>query len=285
MLVTARPGPCLERLAPDPKGLLKAMAQRPIPKLTTEQREADNLLSKHVLRVARPFFWHVNKDNIKGGSAFILQFERGYVAVTCNHVLEQYEQALKRDAQTICQLGKCQVRPERSLIARDERLDIATFQVSQSQIKQADVHPVDCRNHWPPPEVAKGDAIKLIGFLDETRTADDMPAWGALAVADEITDKDIITIYDPKIALVTGLGVPKPPIGLNMSGCSGGPCFLVKVKRLMAWYPVGMIYRGPRKVEGVDAGEFASFDQIRIRRLHFLRSDGTIEDEGGWLPN
>jgi hypothetical protein len=62
--------------------------------------------------------------------------------------------------------------------------------------------------------------------------------------------------------------------------------FLVKtVNGIMSWYPVGMIYRRPRKKEGVDAGEFASFDQIRIRRLRFLKSDGTIEDQGGWLPN
>lgn len=261
------------------------MAQRPIPKLTAEQREADNHFSAHMLRVARPFFWHVNKRNIRGGSAFVLLFERGYVAVTCNHVLEEYEEALKADAQTMCQLGKCQVWPEKSLIDRDKRLDIATFEVLESEIKQADVHPIDCRNHWPPRDVAEGDAIKLTGFLDELRTAFDMPAWGALAVADVITQTDIITIYDPDKALLTGLSVPKPPIGLNMSGCSGGPCFLVKtVNGIMGWYPVGMIYRGPRK-EGVDAGEFASFDQIRIRRLRFLKSDGTIEDQGGWLPN
>jgi hypothetical protein len=229
-------------------------------------------------------FW--NKENIRGGSAFVLKFERGYVAVTCNHVLEEYDEALKADAQTMCQLGKCQVWPEKSLIARDKRLDIATFEVSESQIKQADGHPIDCRNHWPPREVAEGDAIKLTGFLDESRTAFDMPAWGALAVADVITETDIITIYDPEIALPTGLSVPKPPIGLNMSGCSGGPCFLVKtINGIIGWYPVGMIYRGPRKEEGVNAGEFASFDQIRIRRLHFLKSDGTIEDQGGWLPH
>jgi hypothetical protein len=131
----------------------------------------------------------------------------------------------------------------------------------------------------------RADAIKLTGFLDESRTAFDMPAWGALAVADVITETDIITIYEPDKALLTGLSVPKPPVGLNMSGCSGGPCFLVKtVNGIVGWFPVGMIYRGPRKEEGVDAGEFSSFDQIRIRRLRFLKFDGTIDDQGGWLP-
>jgi hypothetical protein len=271
------------------------LSEKPIPKLTEEQRQAANQLSAHMLKVARPFFWHIGARNNgvpKGATAFILQFERGYVAITANHVLEQYSDALEADARTICQLGTCQVHPEHTLIDRNEKLDIATFEVVQSQLKHIGADTIDCRGQWPPPGVDIGDTLTLTGFLDEQRTrfaanSYDMPAWGAHGIVEGISDTDIVTIYEPDKVLAMNSTVPKPQLGLNLSGCSGGPCFLVKtVNRLLRWFPVGLVYRGPRKEADFDAGEFASFDQIRIRRIHFLKSDGTIDDPvSGWLPS
>ena len=248
-----------------------------------------------MLRVARPFFWHIgvrNKGVPRGASAFILQFERGLVAVTADHVLDEYSAALEADGRTICQLGTCQVRPEHSLIDRNKKLDIATFEIVESQLKAIGADTIDCRGQWPPRDIEEGDTITLTGFLDEQRkrfaaNRYDMPAWGAHGIVAAINETDIVTIYEPDQVLPVNASVPKPPLGLNLSGCSGGPCFLVKtVNGLLRWFPVGLIYRGPRKEEGVDAGEFASFDQIRIRRLCFLKSDGTIDDpERGWLPS
>jgi hypothetical protein len=113
-----------------------------------------------------------------------------------------------------------------------------------------------------------------------------MPAWGAFGIAESISDTDILTIYEPD-EMFGGLTAPKLPLGFNMSGCSGGPCFLVKtVNGILGWFPVGLIHESPRKGTPEEAGEFASFDQIRVRRLHFLNPDGTIKDQdgGGWLP-
>ena len=212
------------------------MSRRPFVKLTAEQREAANQLSAHMLRVARPFFWHigVRNDGVpRGASAFILQFERGSVAVTADHVLEEYSAALEADDRTICQLGTCQVWPKRSLIARNKKLDIATFEVVQSQLKDIGAETIDCRGQWPPRDVEEGDTITLTGFLDEQRTRFaanryNMPAWGAHGIAEAITETDIVTIYEPAHVLTVNTSVPKPPLGLNLSGCSGGPCFLVK---------------------------------------------------------
>ena len=60
------------------------MAKPPFPKFTAEQRESMKVLDAHMLRVARPFFWHIGACNDgvpRGATAFILRFERGYVAV------------------------------------------------------------------------------------------------------------------------------------------------------------------------------------------------------------
>jgi hypothetical protein len=269
------------------------MAKPPFPKFTADQRESMKVLDAHMLRVARPFFWHIGARNDgvpRGASAFILRFERGYVAVTCNHVLEQYEDALKVDARMICQLGTCQVWPEKSVIDRNKKLDIATFEVSEHQLKYIGGDTIDCRSQWPH-DIKEGDAIKLTGFLDEERTRGyrqneyTMPAWGAFGIAESVTGTDILTIYVPD-EMFEGFTAPKPPLGLNMSGCSGGPCFRVQTTGgILGWFPVGLIYFASKKGTPEEAGEFASFDQVRVRRLHFLKSDGTIEDQdGGWLP-
>jgi hypothetical protein len=47
-------------------------------------------------------------------------------------------------------------------------------------------------------------------------------------------------------------------------------------------FSAGFIYNGQEcKAEG----EFATFDRIHIRKLHFIQPDGTIaEPDSGWLP-
>jgi len=69
-----------------------------------------------------------------------------------------------------------------------------------------------------------------------------------------------------------------------LSGCSGGPAFLIKtIRGLLRWIPVGLIHKGP--IGKAAEGELAGLDRIHIRRIHYLNSDGTIkEPDSGWLP-
>jgi hypothetical protein len=245
-----------------------------------------------MLKVARPFYWHIGERSggtLRGATAFVLQFDRGFVGITADHVIDEYLKT--RDAmenqKLVCQLSNARIFPEDRIIDRNPYLDIATFEVDEDAIEQSGTVCVDCRKHWPPPDIVKNDYIVLAGFPDSERCKlavghYEMRAWGANAVADDVTDKDILTIYDPDTALTAN--VPKPPLGFNMSGCSGGPAFLVKtVNGLVRWFPVGLIYKG---ADGKAQGEFASFDRIHIRRLSFLQPDGTIGGhETGWLPN
>lgn len=209
-------------------------------------------------------------------------------AVTADHVIEAYLADLAADSRTVCQLGTCcRVWPEKSLIARNARLDIATFEISPNLLGDIGAVPIDCRGRWPPPNVEVGDTLTLTGFLDNHRSKValnryDMQAWGGHVIAEAVSERDIVTIYEPERVLQPG-PLAKPPLGFNMSGCSGGPAVLIKqINGLLRWFPVGLIYKGP---DGKAEGEFAFFDRIHIRRLHFLRSDGTIDEPDiGWLP-
>jgi hypothetical protein len=266
-------------------------------RLTKEQiieaSKAANAVSDFTLKIARPLFWHIgaNRGGVpRGATAFILKFDGRSVAVTADHVLREYLSTLEADNRIVCQLGEVAVRPERSIIAHSDRLDIATFEIEPGLVSKFGGNIIDCTGDvWPPPDVKEGDTLSLTGFLDEQREKYgarqyNMNAWGANGVAEEVTDKDILTIYEPARVHKTRSDVPLP-LGLNMSGCSGGPVFLIKmVKGLLRWFPVGLICKGP--VGKPAEGELAGLDRIYIRRIYFLNPDGTLkETDRGWLPN
>jgi hypothetical protein len=264
-----------------------------IPKKFPEAgRKAAMVVSAYMLTTARPLFWHlgvINNGPVRGASTFVLQFRTRHVAVTADHVIAQYLEAREADPRTICQIGQGQVWPERSLIARSANLDIATFEVDPIALPSMGALAFDCRHVWPPPEVQVGDTLTLAGYLDNQRTLIarghyEMEAWGAHGIADAVSEREIVTVYDPTTTLAASDEIAKPPLGFNMSGCSGGPAVVVKdVNGLMRWFPAGMIYRGPG---GNAQGDFASFDRIYLRKLHFIERDGSIvEPDTGWLPS
>lgn len=261
-------------------------------RLTPEGRAAANALSDYTLHLARPFFWHIGARNggaPRGASMFIMQFEDRFVGVTADHVIDEYLSAKAADDRFICQIGTHQVWPERSLISRSPTLDIATFEIEENDLNAMGAVTADCRGAWPPPNVEVGDTLTLTGFLDNHRIKEGpqhygMLAWGGHGVADAVSEREIVSVYDPETTLQAAADIDKPPLGFNLSGCSGGPVVLIKtVNGLLRWFPVGLIYKGPGdRAEG----ELALFDRIHIRRLNFIQPDGTIrEPDEGWLPD
>lgn len=267
------------------------MPSPPIKPPSKTARDAAWVVSGHMLKIARPLYWHagvINDGELRGASTFVLQFERLHVAVTADHVMAHYLEARAADPRMICQIGPSAVRPEETLICRSEALDIAVFEVDPRQLGEMGAEAFDCRREWPPREVASGDTITLAGYLDGgrrqvSRGYYEMTAWGAHGVVEDVTERDILTLYEPEMTYEVRDDVTKPPLGFNMSGCSGGPAITVKViNGLLRWFPVGFIYQGP---SGKAEGEFASFDRIHLRKLHFIQPDGSIQEpDRGWLP-
>ncbi|MGL9620951.1 hypothetical protein QRQ56_23330 [Bradyrhizobium sp. U531] len=252
--------------------------------------KAAAVVSEYMLKLARPLFWHIGAmydGPLRGATTFILRFEKRHFAVTADHVLAQYFDARRSDARTICQIGECQVWPETTLIGRSAKLDIATFEIDPVQLRAMGAEPFDCRKDWPPINVEDGDSLSLAGYLDSRRRVirrghREHEAWGAHGIVDAVSDREIITIYDPAKAFAAD-GVAMPPLGFNMSGCSGGPAILLKdVNGLLRTFPVGLIFKGSN---GKAEGAFADFDRIHVRKLHFIQPDGKLaEPDSGWLP-
>jgi hypothetical protein len=174
------------------------------------------------------------------------------------------------------------------LIDIDDDLDIATFAITERELKTTLTDAFDVSARWPLDRVVKQDAsIQLIGYPENIRVIDSLErsavfnAWGALDFIEDFNEREIILTYDPEKVL----GAPtKPPLGYNMSGCSGGPAIIHEIRPsgIHVWHPVGLIIGGPKFGEG-DAAEF---DIIRVRRIDCIQPDGKIERDldTGWLP-
>jgi hypothetical protein len=251
------------------------------------------------LRVARPLIWHDRTERwpkrLHGATCFFLRFEQGMVGVTANHVISSYESAVASNPNTVCQLRNSPTFDlSATIIGRDAARDIATFAVSDALVSQIDAIPLDCRGSWPPPEPKKLWPLSACGFpeaesmrIAKPDRAGEFLAWGSLAVVEYVTPDEILITYGPTIAKPSTWAPNLPPIGFNMSGCSGGPVLAHGTRNgLHRWFAVALIAAGPtgEKKQGMST----EFDMIRLRRIDIIQADGTIRhhtaEDTGWLP-
>jgi hypothetical protein len=248
------------------------------------------------LQVARPLIWHDRTEGwpkrLDGATCFFLRFERGIIGVTANHVISAYESAVAANPNIVCQLRNSPAFDLASaIIARDAARDVATFAASETVLSHIDAIPLDCRGSWPPPEPQSLWLLSVCGFPESMRItrADrsaEFQAWGALPVVECVTRDEILITYDPAIVKPTAWAPDLPPLGFNLSGCSGGPVLVHGTRNsLHRWFAVGLIADGPK--EQAKQGAAAEFDMIRVRRINIIQPDGTIRqpaEDTGWLP-
>lgn len=254
------------------------------------------VIAELTLQVARPLIWHDRTQGwpkrLNGATCFFLRFHRGIVGVTANHVIDLYESAVARNPNTVCQLRNSPAFDlSAAIIARDAARDIATFSVPEALLSGIDAIPLDCRRSWPPPEPQNSWLLSVCGFPESTRVSSsdrsaEFLAWGALAAVESVTRDNILITYDPTVVQPAPWAHYLPPVGFNLSGCSGGPALLHGIRKgLLRWSAVGLIVAGPRQQE--KQGTATEFDMIYIRRINIVQPDGTIQsptDDTGWLP-
>lgn len=242
------------------------------------------------LKVCIPLYWHDRAvrwpKRVRGASCFAIRFSDRIVGITAAHVLEEYRSDRLQTATLVCQLGNAEFDLNGAVIDKD--LDLTTFAVSEADLGSGRIA-IDCSKEWPPPTPDHGRALSLVGFPEVTREVQPdlsavLGAYGALAVVDAITDREIVVTYEPTLVRPLA-GAPQglPPLRFNMSGCSGGPAITHGMRNgLHRWFPVGIIVGGSGASAG---GAMEQFDMIRIRRINRVRQDGTIDRPSlGWLP-
>jgi hypothetical protein len=213
---------------------------------------------------------------MRGGSSFIVRFGDRLIGITAAHVVQVYRNDREQNPALVCQLRLMPFALHDAVIDCDLNLDIATFALSEDELRQIEGTAVDCTGEWPPPPPTR----KILRETYADRSAL-FSAYGGLS-----GDRDILLTFDPAREQSMVKGLPLPPLGLNMSGCSGGPVLINGERNgLLRWFPAGIIIGGSNRDSKEERGEAEAFDTIRVRRIHFVREDGTIErPSSGWLP-
>jgi hypothetical protein len=258
-------------------------------------KDADELykqIAQTGLQWCRPIWWYdwqqpFEKLKITGASCFVLRFKTGYVGVTAAHVVNELLKARRCTPSLACLIQLTHFNILNAIIDANDKLDIATFRISEEQVRSSGVQAFDVSAQWPAEiQINRQMPIQLVGFPEFLREIDyasgsvSCGAYQALALVEDCHDREIIVIYDPE----QSWGSPGLlPLGLNMSGCSGGPAVIHHTRNsIHRWYPVGLILGGRH---GQGEGDSASYDAIRIRRIDCIAPDGHIQTpDTGWLP-
>jgi hypothetical protein len=240
-------------------------------------------MAELMLRIARPLIWHNRTEvwpkKINGATCFFLKFDTKIVGVTAAHVYKIYL------SENIENCTSCQISSHLPFVLKDLIIDICferdimTFSVPSGYEDGVGFISVDCRGNWPPPDIKIDDRLMLCGYPELSRVVDfqgsaDFGGYGSVTVVDDFDDRSIHLSYDPRRVNPAAWAPSVPSLGLNMSGCSGGPALMLRVKSgLVRWFAVGLIERGPA---GHRSGLLADLDLIRLARLHAILPDGTI---------
>jgi hypothetical protein len=259
---------------------------------TSKEMEMYREVTDLSVRCARPLIWHDAEQpwpkRLLGATCFVLRFDVGLIGVTADHVVRAFEDAVVRVPTTVCLLRTARLDLASAMVDRDAELDVATFTVTEDQLIESKAIAIDCRLEWPPPTPDRGRELSVAGFPQELAGVSpyhnvEFRAYASLCRVEDVTDRDIITTYEPQRDFRIRSALEFPILGANLSGCSGGPVLMHILRNGMhRWFAVGLLVEGPRALSDAETREF---DTYTHRRLHFIKADGSIEHPNhGWLP-
>jgi len=236
-------------------------------------------MAKFPLRFASSIFFGQKPSalqipKVNNGTATLIDFGRGPIAITCHHVLDEFRKKISENSQIIFQIGNLKINPLNKIIAEDNKLDLVTIDLTNDNIAEiSDKREIGSCFYrpvtWPPQDIKSGDFVAFGGFPGHWRmqpsTAEiifDSFSSGACAIA-SVRD-DVITCQFEREFWVTSFNLRPSETLIELGGLSGAPVFII---RKYHYDLIGIVY------------EFASsFELMFIRPLTYLRTDGTIAD-------
>lgn len=234
-------------------------------------------LAKYPLRFSTPVFFgdfprNNNPAKINNGSASLLNFGNGPLAITCFHVLNHYRSRIENGDKCLFQIGPCRLDPLNQLISENKELDIAVISLSEKQASEITKNDVISSSFfqpicWPANPISKDEYIAFGGFPGKWRT---QLTGGALEFGtyssggsrvDTVGNTYFITQFEREY-WIQSLGLKDPVDLTELGGLSGGPAF---VSRGLYFDFIGIIY------------QFSSdYELLYLRNSNILRSDGQI---------
>src|SRR6266849_62471 len=112
-------------------------------------------ITKAALSWVRPIWWYDWRQpfealKITGASCFVLQFKTRYVGVPAAHVFNALFATRRHTASLDIRLQLTPLNLLHAVIETNDDLDIATFAISEQQVRDSGVQPFDVSLQWPP---------------------------------------------------------------------------------------------------------------------------------------
>jgi len=216
-------------------------------------------------RLSAPFWWR-DPDlpagrQIQGGTICFVHTGARLIGVTAAHVHLAILKARAAQPELACQIGGHGFDPESHCIALDQRLDVATYGLSELQVNAAlaDIHYAP---KWPP-EVGLDDAYVIGGWpwsLIREGEAENSHAFlhfiGKLSSA-SANQLSAVTYTARSIPW----GNEPLPLGTNLGGMSGGPVYRMSESGLATLTLVGTIFEYHKEFEIVLARPLSLLDE------------------------
>ncbi len=223
-----------------------------------------------------PIYWHLPEPDGRrpirtNGTVTFIQSEDSVFGVTAAHVIRGYLKDAVREG-CVLQVGFGRQQHELELIAIDDNLDLATFQITERALATMgkDIAPVSLPRPGDVPQEGRG--ILIAGYIGEDRIALANQSVGfglltAITVARRVNDRQITWKPDPNFdAPVPGL----PPMTRHkdLGGTSGGPVIAMfeKAEGLLSYYCLA----------GIITEQSAELEYVAATRAKFIQPDGSL---------
>lgn len=226
-----------------------------------------------IMRMSAPFWWHGLDERgryrvFHNGTLCVLHTGVEQIGVTADHVYEQYQVDKDRCASFGCQFGGATVEPEKWLIDRNQKADLATFHIPDVILAPATLyphHPVQ----WPTEPVHEREAVIYGGYPGSLREEKEVTVESPFqTLASAVT-----SVSPDKMGLYLDLANLHWPfhegeqINAKLGGMSGGGVYrVIEGKPLDRIELVGFIYEHSE-----------TFDLMFARHAKFIAADGTIK--------
>jgi hypothetical protein len=244
-----------------------------------------------IASITAPIFWMLRDDHgneqIKGGSAFILDTGAEVFAVTAAHVVVECFEDSKLSNLVQCMIGSngglsIPLHLGDHVIDAHAGIDIATFRLSRKQIERIGKTPLTgFQKQWPPTLPRVGRGVTYCGFPGISRVllARRKISFGCMPMGGIITSahETRISIQVERENLMRVLGNEEFPEDFNFGGISGGPLLtIVQTPTIRSWMPAGVVIQGPNPSGNPDES-ISGLEIISARPVHFINPDGTLD--------
>lgn len=223
-----------------------------------------------------PIYWHLLEPEGRrpirtNGTVTFIQSEKKVFGVTAAHVIWGYLAEADREA-CVLQVGLGTQHHSLDLIAVDDELDLATFEVTERVIATMgkEITPVSLPRPGDVPQEGRG--ILIAGYIGEDRIELPNQSVGfgmlcAIAVARRVNDRQITWKPDPDFDVPVE-GLPPMTRHKNLGGTSGGPVIAMfeKAGGLLSYYSLA----------GIITEQSSELECVAATRAKFIQPDGSL---------